>query len=241
MKKHFKKLSIFMSMLILLATGCTHTLEIKNLSTFENMSLSSLERPVSIGIIPTSVDLHGQKLIKGIATELGKASANILLPYFPNSTKEVDITAKIVVKPEYRGSGWNFLINFPGFLIFTPAWNGYVYQVNYDVDVLLTDQKNNNKIDSFQIPVHLNIRHADMNRTWTEISWFEVGSIALISGIIFIQYDDSVSPLVAEKIQIPIGDYIAQEIVARVNNYGEFGAEPPISEQPNIPVIENES
>ena len=49
----------------------------------------------------------------------------------------VDFIVKLDIPTEYKGSGWNFLINFPGFLIFTPAWNGYVYKVNHTVDILL--------------------------------------------------------------------------------------------------------
>ncbi len=47
--------------------------------------------------------------------------------------------------------------------------------------------------------------------------------IAFISGLIFISYDDDVTPVVAEKIEVPIGDYIAQEIVNRLNDFGEHG------------------
>ncbi len=96
----------------------------------------------------------------------------------------------------------------------------YVYKVNYDIDILLSRASDNKTIDSFSLPLHLDVRHADFNRTWTEISWLEVGAIAFIGGIVFTGYDDNVSPLVAEKIQTPIGDYIAQEIVSRINNFG---------------------
>ncbi len=66
------------------------------------------------------------------------------------------------------------------------------------------------------------LRHADINRTWTEVSWFEWGIIAFIGGIAFTQYDDNVSPLVADKIQEPIGDYIAQKIIKSINDSGHF-------------------
>lgn len=205
-----------------LIQGCSHPLTIKNLNTYTNTSMMSLEKPLSIGVIPQTGDIHCDRLVKGVGEALGKYSANVLLPYSKGSHREVDVLANINVRPEYEGSGWNFLINWPGFLIFTPAWNGYVYTVEYNVDVALTRASDNSNIDSFHIPINLNIRHAAINRTWTEISWFEVSFIALVGGIVFIQYDDNVSPLVVEKIQGPIGDYIAQEIVTRINNAGGF-------------------
>lgn len=208
---------LFIMILALILSGCTHQLEIKNLRTYENMSINPLNERITIGIIPSTEDIHSQKLIKGIGTSLSKYSAEILLPYTPGSTKKTDVLANIKIRPEYRGSGWNFLINWPGFLIFTPAWNGYVYKINYDVDIMLTKASDNTKIDSWTIPLNLDIRHADFDRTWTEISWLEWSVIAFVGGFVFIQYDTDVTPLVAEKIEVPIGDYIAQEIINRLH------------------------
>lgn len=222
---HMKSVVVLITLCFVAASiACTHPLTIKNLNSYQTMQLQSLTKKVSIGIIPTTSDMGCKSLCKGIGSELSKYASEVLLPYSPASSRKVDVVATINIKPQYEGSGWNFLVNFPGFLIWAPAWNGYFYKVNYDIDVLLTDGSNNQKIDGFSVPVHLDVRHADMNRTWTEISWFEVGVIALVGGIVFTQYDESLTPLVSEKIQTPIGDYIAQEIVARVNNYAGFHA-----------------
>ena len=202
--------------------GCSHPITVKNLNSYSNLGMTSLDKKLSIGMVPHTGDIHCDKLVKGVGEALGKYSANVLLPYSHSSSREVDVIADISVKPEYKGSGWNFLINFPGFLVFAPAWNGYIYEVNYNVDVVLTKISDNTKLDSFTLPIKLNVRHADINRTWTEVSWFEVGIIALVGGAMFIQYDQNVSPLIADTIKIPIGDYIALEIVNRINNSGKF-------------------
>ena len=83
---------------------------------------------------------------------------------------------------------------------------------------------NGETINSFSVPIYLKIRHADISRTWTEIGWLEWGVIPLIGGICFIQYDDDVTPLAADKIQLPIGDYIAQKIIARIKNIDDIGS-----------------
>lgn len=210
----------------LLFAGCTHNLEIKNLNDYKSLSTNPLEKKVSIGIIPSTSDIHCNKLIKGIATELGKYSPNVYLPYSEASSKPVDVKVKLSLRSKYKGSGWNFLINFPGFLIFTPAWHGYNYSNKYDFDILVVNAHTNQTIDSFGIPVDLKIRHADMSRTWTEISWLEFGITAFISGFVFIGYDDDVTDLVADAVQTPLGDYIAQEIVARINNAGDIRSAP---------------
>ncbi len=221
--REFKVMGVMVAMFVLFLGGCTHQLDVKNLRSYQNMSLASLEKTATIGIIATTDDIHSQKLVKAIARELAKYSANVLLPYSPAGSRKVDVIGRISIRADYKGSGWNFLINFPGFLIFTPAWHGYIYKVNYDVDIQLAKASDNKEIDSFTIPVHLNIRHAGINRTWTEISWLEVGAIAFIGGIVFTQYDHNVSPLLLDKIDSPIGDYIAQEIVNRINNFGDLG------------------
>jgi len=198
------------------------TFEIKNLNNYRSASMQPSAKPVSIGIASpgTESDIYSQRLVKGVGTALARYTSEVVLPYSLQSAKKVDVIAQIGVKPEYKSSGWNFLINWPGFLIFMPAWNGYVYKVNYNVDILLTDGPKNSRIDSFSIPVHLNIRHADMDRTWTEVGWLEFGIIPLFGGIIFATtYDPDVSPLTLDKIESPVGDYIAQEIISRVNAY----------------------
>jgi hypothetical protein len=204
------------------ASGCSHQLEVKNLRSYQNMQMNPLHKPLVVGVVPSTEDVDSQRLMKGIGTGLGKYSATVLLPYMPGSEKKADVIAKIAIRPEYKGSGWNFLINWPGFLIWTPAWNGYVYKVNYGVDILLSKGTDNSKIDSWSIPINLNLRHAAINRTWTEIGWLEWGVIPLIGGIVFIQYDPNVTPILVDKIEVPIGDYIAQEIIARLNNCGSF-------------------
>jgi len=224
MNGKMKTLSTCMSGVILLlsVSGCTHQLQVKNLNSYRNMSINPLEKRIAIGIVPSTTEVDSKRLVKGIGDALAKSSASVLLPYSENSAKKVDAIAKISVRTEYKGSGWNFLVNFPGFLVFAPAWNGYIYKVDYYVDVLLTKASDRSKIASWSIPVKLDIRHADTNRTWTEISWLEIGVIAFIGGIVFIEYDKSVTPLIADKIEVPVGDYIAQEIINRLNNSGEF-------------------
>lgn len=111
----------------------------------------------------------------------------------------------------------NFLINFPGFLVWAPAWNGYVYHATYDFDIRLTRADDGSLIDAWPMTVNLSLRQAELDRTWTEISWFEVGSIAFVGGIVFIQYDDDVTPLLIDEIMMPIGKYVAEEVIRRIN------------------------
>lgn len=203
---------------LIFCSGCAHSLEIKNLNSYRNNSIGTLKKPTTIGMVQTTEGVDCQQLVKGIGQALGKNSATVYLPYSPNRDKQVDVIANVKVNPTYTGSGWNFLINWPGFLVWAPAWNGYVYKADFQVEVALTKGADNSKIDAWTTPINLNLRHAEFDRTWTEIGWLEYGVIPLIGGLVFIQYDSDVTPILMDTIEVPIGDYIAQEIIKHIND-----------------------
>lgn len=211
--------------------GCSHALEIKNLSSYRATDLNPLSKRISIGIVSSDEDPQMRHLVKCVGSELQKYTSEVVLPYNPGSAKKVDVLAFVRVTPEYRGSGANFFVNFPGFLIFAPAWHGYNYKVKYDVNVGLMAYEKNEKFDGFSIPIELNVRHASIDRTWTEISWLEVGVIALIGGIYCVNYDPDITPLVAEKAGTVLGENIAGEIVTRINGSGLFALIQPLDNQ----------
>lgn len=217
MNATFIGFSTLFAVVVLLSSGCSHQLDVKNLSSYRNIQITPLPKPLTVGVVPDAEDIDSMRLVKSVVTNLGKYSIVSVFPFSATGTSMVDVVANITIRPEYKGSGLNFLINWPGFLIFMPAINGYIYEANYDVEVMLTEAAGDSKIDTWSIPIRLNLRHADMNRTWTEVGWLEVSVIPLIGGIFFTQYDHSVTPILVDKIESPIGDYIASEIVARIN------------------------
>lgn len=197
----------------MISGGCAHQLVIRNMDSYQAFGMTSFEKPLKIGIVTEANNPETKSLLNGVASALGSYSTQVIMPYQYNSQRAVDVIAHVDVSAVHEGSGWNFLVNWPGFVIFAPAWNGYLYEIHYTVNCTLKNGVTREIIDQFSLPIALNIRHAAINRTWTEISWFEVSAIAFIGGLVFISYDESVTPLVSEKIEGPIGKYIAQEIV----------------------------
>lgn len=213
---------VLLPSVIVFIFSCSHPLEIKNLHQYQASSLVTMPKHLSIGISTSNTRDNGKALVTGIANGLSKYIGDIVYPYYPAQSRQVDIVSNVTVRPDHHGSGWNFLIEWPGFLIWAPAWNGYVYRPSYKVDIKLVRPSDGMSIDSFSIPIDLNVRHAEIDRTWTEISWLEVSAIAFISGFVFIQYDNDVTPLLERKIKGPIGDYIAQEIASRIMKSGHL-------------------
>lgn len=206
--------AIGVALTLLLCAGCAHTLEVKNLSLYKPEYMNSLGTDLRIGLAATTSTPEEDRLMINTVNALKRDGFKVTYPFY--SSKENDATVDFVVKvatsSEYKGSGWNFLINWPGFLIWTPAWHGYNYRAVYAFDVDVMDTKTNASLPHLAIPVDLDIRHAAINRTWTELSWLEWSAIAFAGGIIFTRYDKSVTPLLVNAVESKVGDYVASKM-----------------------------
>lgn len=207
--------------------GCTHELNVKNIETYSQVMFKPLSKPLKLGIITDTKGLEGKHLMTNISDTLMEYAVQPVMLQSDDSKIDVDAIAKIVIKSSHDGSGYNFWINWPGFLIFAPSWNGYIYEVIYRVNVQLVNPATKNVIDEFTLPITLDIRHADINRTWTEASWLEVSLIAFVGGLVFMSYDDTVTPLLIEKHGQTIGRYVAKNIINHLKAKGGFASQEP--------------
>ena len=198
----------------LLTVSCSHTLEVKNLQLYKSAFVSSLGSNITIGLSAVTSTPEEERLVMAVGNALKRDGFKVIFPFFANdeNIKSVDYLVKLATSAEYKGSGWNFLINFPGFLVWAPAWHGYNYRVIYGFDADITDTKTKETLPRITSPVELDIRHADMGRTWTELSWLEVGIIAFIGGILFTRYDRDVTTPLLNAVEARIGDYIGSKI-----------------------------
>lgn len=216
---------IFSQPLLLLAAilgGCTHPMTIKNLSTYQSKTSISLEQQQLIGLHAKAADINGHRLIYAIERDLLKYNAKSTTVVTEDLDKDLslDILADISVLAHQRGSGWNFWADFPGFLIWFPTWHGYNYKVMYDIDIKLNDARSKKLIEQMFIPVRLNVKHADIHRTWVDgVAWPTLGLTALIGGLPHMNYDENVTPLVELEVAPILADYVAQEIAITLQHY----------------------
>jgi len=221
----WSKCVLGLAALTVLSSGCTHKLTVRNLDDYRFSGMPKLQKPMTIGVVENGSEKYGSVVVNFIATEMRRSGAQVQVeyPYVSAVTNHVDVIANISVKPKFKGSGANFLINFPGFLVWAPAWNGYVYKANFDIHVDLTKGSSPGTVyNSFDLPINLDIRHAAIDRTWTEVSWLEFGVIAFIGGIVFIGYDSDVTPVLMREIEQPIGEYAAKKILMEIGNPKEL-------------------
>lgn len=213
-----KIISMFLVVILSISTsGCTHILTVSNMQMYKPDFVNSTNVTGTVGIVNDDSQPDTNRLITAMANNLKKNGFKVIYPYYNNpSSSNVDYIAKINPLSEYKGKGSNFLVNFPGFLIFAPALFGYGYKANYTFDIDITEIKTKETLPRLTIPIHLDIRHADSNRTWTEISWLEVGAIALIGGIVFIGYDTKVTNILLDKYENKLGDYLATKVTQAI-------------------------
>lgn len=198
-----------------LLSGCTHALEVKNRDNFSVTSPAPGRGEMALGVITDNDAENGKRLVDATVEALRYRTKSIIYPY-SGTNEKIDLTVTMKVESRHKGSGLNFWINWPGFLIWTPAWHGYNYEPTYDVRITFTDPVKKTVIDSFNVPIQLDVRHADINRTWTEISWFEVSLIALVGGVVFTEYDPKVTPLVEREMRQELGAYLAEKILLQL-------------------------
>lgn len=159
--------------------GCSHSLEITNSDKYlRSKQLSNYDQGLVIGITQFSgnsneiwfrnkliEEVRRSPLSDGIVTNYSHAS-NIGRDVEPDILIDLDPSVK------YRTSLINFPINWPGFIIFTPAWNGFVYHadINTHYEILTPEGES---IAESTIRTHYNIRQAEFDRTvWSNgIGW----------------------------------------------------------------------
>ncbi len=201
---------------LLFLCACTHTLEIDNLPADSFTAPASVSRALTVGVVDASSDPETDGYVGAVAQalQLQASVARVVYPW-PKGTL-VDVVATVTVEPEYKGSGLNFLINWPGFLVFAPAWNGYKYRANPRTRVQLTDVSGQ-AIDAIDWQYDYTFHQADMGRTWTEIGWLEYSVIPLVAAFFFIQYDTDQTPHFIRAVAPSYGKQVAGQIAHRLS------------------------
>jgi hypothetical protein len=124
----------------------------------------------------------------------------------------------VVVRPvtDYEGSGWNYPITFPGFLVFTHAWNGYHYKANVTTEISLRGPGAQEAISSETIETHYDLRHCDFERGALNSSgWYTpfYGAFNIFIGFWMLRYDDDATPDFVREAKQPYGSFIAARVI----------------------------
>jgi len=196
--------------------GCAHSMQVKNLHAY-NATAPSTDKSLRFLVKNDSARGDEQDLYHVVADSLAKESAvarvvrNTGPPDF-----QPDYVATITPHTTYHGSGWNYLITFPGFLLFTHAWNGFVYQADVVTDVSLQPAGGGAPVTA-RLETRYDLRHCDLQRgAWTSSGWYlpGLGASNLIVGFFMIGYDEDATPEFVRVVSGAYGKYVADTIVA---------------------------
>lgn len=203
---------ISLGFLAMISSGCTHNMRITNVDDYFTPPAAVPKQTVKVGVTSSNMGQpQNSRYVSAIVDALQRNSAieRVIYPYTTaNNKDQADAVIDISVHPRYDGKGSNFFVNWPGFLIFAPAIWGYGYTADINTEATVTNIKSG-KSQQLSIPAHYEFRQAEIDRTWTEVGWFEVGIIPLIGGIAFTGYDDDLTPEFIKNVAPSYGPYIA--------------------------------
>lgn len=197
--------------------GCSHSLQVRNLDSFiVPFSFGESEKKVNLGIMPFTGKPDGLWFFNAIVESLNsrKDIDKLQTNYGAKGKFNPDYILSIEPQAKYKSSAWNFIINFPGFIIFTPAWNGYVYSVDIKTTVTVYDGEEK-KIKSFEIKTPYSIRHAEFDRTsFAELGYFLFGVPSFLGGIYnAFAFDDDIKGDLQFKIKENYRSYVVEQIM----------------------------
>ncbi len=215
----YKALFPFITMIFLfVVTGCSHSLRITNADQyFTPPSAPPIKETIKIGLTSSNVtDIQTSRYVNAIVDALQRNSTveKVIYPY-NQAVHQVDTVVNITLIPHYTGSGSNFFVNWPGFLIFAPAIWGYGYNADIDTKANIT-RLIDNRSQQIEIPTQWKFRQAEIDRTWTEVGWFEVSLIPFIGGFVVMDYDPDVTDEFITKVSPNYASYVAGKIMVAV-------------------------
>ena len=129
-----------------------------------------------------------------------------------------DVDVRVSIKADPRGNISNFFVSWPGFILFTHAWLGYGYDIDYSVRCIVSHPTTGEKISEFTEPIHLHLRHADFDRTWAAgCGWlFLYTATAFVNGFYVMTYDDDITPLLYDTAYPVLADGVAKRIISAI-------------------------
>ena len=219
MRTHTPRTNHFRSFLLcLVATttgtgGCVHNMQVRNLDEFRLTAHSTKRHTVHLNV-PTAgpAQPYGEMINAGLAEHA--SVEHVVLGGEPKYEARPDANVRADVTVEYEGSGANFPITFPGFLLFAHAWNGYVYKANIVTDLSVT-LAGSAEVHRRTLKTRYDMRHCDFGRGfWSSSGWFLPGwgATSLIAGVFMISYDTDATPKFNTVVREAYGSYVANNV-----------------------------
>jgi hypothetical protein len=200
----------------------------------EYVGAATSERPLTLVIETDVTAFDAEGLVAAVKDGLA-ASPSVHRIW---SAKEVppgvvpDFIVTVRPVTDYEGSGWNYPITFPGFLLFTHAWNGYVYKANVSTEIAIRAAGAQQSLDSEKIETRWNLRHCDFERGALNSSgWYTpfYGALNIFIGFWMIRYDDDATLDFVREAKQPYGLFVAAKVIEMASKATPAPAPEPVA------------
>lgn len=207
-----------------LATGCTHALQVKNLADYqEPIRLGREQRPPRIGIEPYTGPHEAFFFFNALVERLGTSPdvEDLKTDYVAGKHDSFlpDVVLSIDHRLAYRSSGWNFFVDWPGFVALMPAWVGYGYHAEIETRIRIRDGRGQ-LVTEESIPMAYRMRHADMDRTvWAGLGFFPgLWSVSAFGGGIYaaLEFDEDAIGGFQASVRDNYSSYVANRVLDRL-------------------------
>ena len=200
----------------LLGSGCNHALRVTNLDDYAVTARSGSDvAPLDVRVTPFSGRPEARFWFDAIVERLRREpGVGELRTSNEAADFEADRILAITPTVRHRSSGWNFWINWPGFVIFLPASHGYVYRIDVLTGIAIYDAEGRPR-QQIDLPVSYRLRHADMDRaTFANLGWLFLSLTAFVGGIWNARvFDDRLIEPTREIVGDNYADFVVAEIV----------------------------
>ena len=216
---------VLVAVLILGALGCTHAPQVVNLPDFD-VGITDGHGEFSVLLVSDDQDPESKKWNKAVYNGLKEHNAvSDVFTTLPTSgrVRGTLYEVHLASRPKYSSSLWNLPITWPGYVIFTPAWNGMVYYADPQANVSVGEVgQEPDDLTAETVHANLSIRYTDSDRgALAESQWafglifgWVVGAPAgIYNSCVF---DDDVLNALHQISDKTVGLYIAEQIVQKV-------------------------
>ncbi|HVN87359.1 MAG TPA: hypothetical protein VMW17_21195 [Candidatus Binatia bacterium] len=201
----------------LLTAACTHTMQVNNIRQYVKQATAPSKLTLTLEDRSLSPEEHEYFTFVGEALATHPSVAKVVVTGIdaPSDPTSSDFVLKVRPETHYEGSSWNYLITFPGFLLFTHAWNGFVYRAEVKTDIELSKP---GAVDpqTREITTSYDLRHCSFMRGCLVSSgWYTpgYGGLNLIIGFFMVGYDARATPDFQQAIRSAYGEFIANSII----------------------------
>jgi len=211
--------------------GCTHHMEVTNLKDYAVKPTEGPRIDVALASFKGSTpqdDICFGYVVEGLRSHphVNQVRINWDAAVSEQGFRPSHATT-LNLKSSFSGSGANFPITFPGFLVFACAWNGYVYRANIDAAIsakpIETAQNEFSKLGNAalkeakaDVKMPFRLRHCSFNRGfWSGTGWWFPGwgIHTIVVGGIFTGYDRRATADFNTAMKHEFGAYTAEKIV----------------------------